>query len=1777
MDIGSLTGRIELEDKLTEGLSLAMGQVKKFAEEFTSAMGVTSLVAGAATAAIGLISGAIVGLGEKGSTLIGIQEAFDRLAQSAGTTGDVLRGALTEGVKGTVSEMDLMQSTTRLLSTGMKLSAEQATLMGEAARALGKATGTDAASGLETLSGALTTGRVRGLQQQIGLIDLKKGEEEFAKSIHTTASELNEAGKLEGKRIAILDATRAYVERLGVSEVSFKERILQGRVAVEEWMKSMAMSVASSADVNQALKDVSDALSTAFGTASKTFGELILSGINAFARGVSEIVPYVVKLADGIKDLVKFFWSWRDAIEVVVAGFIAYKAELIAIELATWAANVATVAYEGVMTLLAGEAEGLGIAMTGALGPINLIAIAIAGIFAAYKIGQLQMVSDYFENLGLVLQGWSQKEIDAQIAGEHAAAAERERTKGLTALQLAQERVGKVVGAVAGGEVDLTEEVKRGTKGFIDNGKAIEEHEKKVKELLKTLSGSGEATSVIIDAFNRLTTQQKGNYDVQELVIKQLDILIEHHKRLTSEQLRVYTAGVQMRAQLADQDASILGLKGVSLEYIEVLKSRGYTEQNVAAILGVSVAGLKLYQDKLKETSTRVDDFRQTGQEGAAAVAKSLAGMPLVLVGLAQSMGPPLGEVFATVRLGARDIATTGALIGTSFTEAERVIADATTQSAKDFIPLSTEQLALVERMDKIGISSEEMARVLGVSLTQVEGHTFGYLKAITDNSNATLQRMADESKKIYEYMAAHPKEFYATTREQFRKIAQAAQDAATGNTHAWTTSFTAISAAIPGLIQQAFTGGGGVQGAMKAAGSLVGNELSKGLVKHLTEVAPKLMGSALGQMIASAIPIVGAIAGPLMEKLADIIMGKPAWAKAIDEVSRDFGTKISENLGKEIASAATDFGKSFKFGGFSVGGSRQAAEISLLDKVISEAKGLNPENIKQMADRFHDVFSMIQTGAMTASQGMAVLDKNFLTFTAAATSQMGVLSQKIVDIIKLDQQFGTHSVEIAKYVSGQVTANVFGGLTRGLTVGTDALKSYDELKQKEIDLRAQMEKTKDVQQLEGLRKDLDETTGKLSKAGLLIDAVKISSQETASAMAGSIIAGIGELQRGGLDFVSALQAATPAIQALQTQLDQTGLDGGEAFSQLKGYVDIASDAIAGPALKSVASYGQALTGLQNSGLLTQSMFEGLASQIAHTHDELIAQGKDSNAINRLMAPQLQQIWEIQQQTGEVLDDNTQKLVDEAIAQGIVGEKFKGPQQQMIDALSTTNDILTAIAKSLGATLPEAAQHGAKGVKDALDGIPDTHDVHVRYTSDEVPAPPHARTEEPISEAVGGIVPVYAQRGRVIPFVPHGTDTVPAMLTPGERVLSLAQTRQYDTQQQSARLVPSPGKAFVVSTPELDTSKIAVQVKGLETVLHNAVNQIHLPTIDLSHAVTGTTTFEKLFVTASKTATDSLVTMHNTAVGAATAMQNTSAHSVSAIQEMARAAVTTPTGVTDAFHAVDTASLIKTVKAVKGELGSIPDAFDVETLQRKIAQADSVIARTGEYINDGSDEWRTWVLEAEKAASKAQKAVVGTNEYVNDGSDEWRTWTQEAEKAASKAQKALIGTNEYVNDGAKEWQIWRHEADNAALAVGRVTKQVEPISVAAGRATRLIEPTSSEEPTSFAVGGIVPAYAAQGRVINFVPRGTDTAPAMLTPGERVLSVPQNRQFEQQQEELSQPQKQTVFYITNNIAALDAKSFKEMLDREGIPYILEEVADNRRGYQTRLNALLKRPA
>jgi hypothetical protein len=93
----------------------------------------------------------------------------------------------------------------------------------------------------------------------------------------------------------------------------------------------------------------------------------------------------------------------------------------------------------------------------------------------------------------------------------------------------------------------------------------------------------------------------------------------------------------------------------------------------------------------------------------------------------------------------------------------------------------------------------------------------------------------------------------------------------------------------------------------------------------------------------------------------------------------------------------------------------------------------------------------------------------------------------------------------------------------------------------------------------------------------------------------------------------------------------------------------------------------------------------------------------------------------------------------------------------------------------------------------------------------------------------------------------------------------------------------------------------------------------------------------------------------------------------------------------------------------------------------------------------------------------------------------------------------------------------------------------------------------------YANGGMVPGYARGGRVLHFTPRGTDTQPAMLTPGEVVLNAAQQRNLAGA---IDSSTTQT-FYINT----IDAKSFEELLEKRGIPFITKNIRDNRNRART----------
>jgi len=310
MDIGSLTGQIAIEDQLTGKLTQITSSVKRFAESFDGALGATAIAAGAIGAAVTGIAISITSLGEKGSVILGVEESFDRLARTAGSTGEELINGLSRGVKDTVDSMVLMESTNRLLSSGMQLSGKDMELMGAVAREMGKATGQDAAGGLNTLSSALLTGNTRSLKRFGIQVDLVKAEKEFAASLGATRSELSYEGKLQADRNAMLAAMKTKLDTLGVSEVSFKEKIMQGKIAIGNWTDSLAKAVAASPQINKALDSIKAAFARVVGSESQKALDFLMTWANRFADGVSEAAPKIATFIEGVKQKISEIWNW---------------------------------------------------------------------------------------------------------------------------------------------------------------------------------------------------------------------------------------------------------------------------------------------------------------------------------------------------------------------------------------------------------------------------------------------------------------------------------------------------------------------------------------------------------------------------------------------------------------------------------------------------------------------------------------------------------------------------------------------------------------------------------------------------------------------------------------------------------------------------------------------------------------------------------------------------------------------------------------------------------------------------------------------------------------------------------------------------------------------------------------------------------------------------------------------------------------------------------------------------------------------------------------------------------------------------------------------------------------------------------------------------------------------------------------------------------------------------------------------------------------------------
>ncbi len=617
----------------------------------------------------------------------------------------------------------------------------------------------------------------------------------------------------------------------------------------------------------------------------------------------------------------------------------------------------------------------------------------------------------------------------------------------------------------------------------------------------------------------------------------------------------------------------------------------------------------------------------------------------------------------------------------------------------------------------------------------------------------------------------------YATAKKQVDRMGQA----------------LAIAQGITAIAQA--TKGGGIQGIL--GGALSAAEMGNAIAGP--------WGAAVGAGV-------GAIIGALRtdHTLGDLKRTGKAW-----------GVSLSDGLLKQLADDSKTYG-----------GEVQAMAMNL-DKVIAEAGGVAAFGVDKAMSKLHDVFSLIQNHQLTVAQGTKVLDANFAEIAAAGTDSYGRIGSKLKELIALDDQFKTHSKAVGEFLKTQgsnalsgfaavanaVTKPILdaqqaandadtaleGGIV-GMTDGMQKAGAYTTGLVKDIlDLQAKIgdlnkkDTLTDAQkrQLDAYKDKLGTLQyeyGKLSDtqkaAGDALEAFAKDGKQNLDDLGIQAVASFEAATAAGVPWNEALAQAAPQLQNLKKAYEALGIPIEDVA--LKALLVQSTMATAAPDLMAgVAGLSQEFVALDNLSAVTPENFAAMERTGARMYERLQteAQKAGGESVDALLPMQgfLHQAEDAAKKYGLALDEGTQKMIDLSKEDGIWHDESETANDIMIEGFS-------AIILAVGGEIPKAWQHMADEAKRAADKAAQAAEdeaARAQAAFDSVTPPDLSgsydfggqTTTPPVEgSARGSLVRgwglEYLKTGGIAAaliaslFVPRGTDTVPAMLTPGEGVVN---------------------------------------------------------------------------------------------------------------------------------------------------------------------------------------------------------------------------------------------------------------------------------------------------------------------------------------------------------------------------------------------------------------------
>jgi hypothetical protein len=394
-------------------------------------------------------------------------------------------------------------------------------------------------------------------------------------------------------------------------------------------------------------------------------------------------------------------------------------------------------------------------------------------------------------------------------------------------------------------------------------------------------------------------------------------------------------------------------------------------------------------------------------------------------------------------------------------------------------------------------------------------------------------------------------------------------------------------------------------------------------------------------------------------------------------------------------------------------------AELGTESETAMEAFGT-------MATRVIDDF---QRGAISASQANKLLDTGIGVLADNAKKNGGIVSQAFLDIAKAAKAAGLE-VESLKQFNEAMFNQLASGLDKAVSkIDTTAsvenvFKSFSQRQQKELkDAYERSQKGADAtkQTFEEFLAQQANFYGELKEGDKRLQTVfygndlekwnqaKAQWQGSFDRLTRIALASYNAMVASGKSPIEAIMQLGDSLDKLIDQHNKLGLRSNAAYDQLARLRTLTKDNA--ELVESVAGLNDVLVALANTGGLDAEVFADLEAEGVDSFKKLQAAGFTERESLAQMVPFLQSVIKAHKERGLAIDEETQKMIDQAREQGVLSEE----QLSTVDVLK---DGLSEIIKLLGGDIPEAWKKAADAAKDASADTKDATDEQAAAAED---------------------------------------------------------------------------------------------------------------------------------------------------------------------------------------------------------------------------------------------------------------------------------------------------------------------------------------------------------------------------------------------------------------------------------------------------------------------------